>query len=173
MADLESTRRKQMLRTISGFSSTEQNEIYRILVKHDIPHTVNSNGAFFNMARLPTDVFEEIEKCVRFFESNKNELDEFEKRIAELKHNKAPTTAPPPTESIVEASTTTVQDERVSRIYDALFSSVQTAVKPRQTTKYSLAKKRFSKKQSVSDARSRVTDVDPSEILRPESPILH
>ena len=163
-------RKKHLLRTIAEFSTTEQSEIYKILMKHGVSHSVNTNGAFFNLSTLPIEIFDEIEKCVAFFASNKRELDEFEMHIAELKNNKD--RAPVPVDE--ERTPMTQCDERTHRVYDALFNiSAQRPVKTRQVTKYGLAKKKFAKKQSVADARMRVTDVvDAAEILRAEDSLI-
>ncbi len=78
-------KRRALAQQISGLSSTEHREILKILTGQGVGCTHNSNGAFVNLAALPEDVIDDIQRFTDFCVSNKKELDEYERRISECK----------------------------------------------------------------------------------------
>jgi hypothetical protein len=72
---------------INSLSSTEHEEIYRIITSHDINTSKNKNGVFFNLSSVSDDVIAAIETFVNYCLSNKHELDEYDKRLNECKLN--------------------------------------------------------------------------------------
>jgi len=79
--------RKQLFEKINSLSSTEHEEIYRIISTKSINTSKNKNGIFFNLSGIDEDVIEQIDTFVNYCISNKHELDEYDKRLNECKLN--------------------------------------------------------------------------------------
>lgn len=79
--------KKVLFEKINSLSSTEHEEIYRIITSHDINTSKNKNGVFFNLSSVNEDVIAAIETFVNYCLSNKQELDEYDKRLNECKLN--------------------------------------------------------------------------------------
>ncbi len=79
--------RKQLLGRINNLSSTEHEEIFNLIRRHNLGYTQNKNGIFFNLSTLPDGVIEEIGKLVDYCASQKKELDAYDIRINECKIN--------------------------------------------------------------------------------------
>ena len=79
--------RKQIRDKIGKLSFTEHEEIFKILETHSIDFTQNKNGTFFDISKIPDDIFSTLEKFVDFCINNKKELDEYDKKINECKLN--------------------------------------------------------------------------------------
>lgn len=77
--------RKALLDKINTLSSTEHEEIYRIICAHAISVSKNKNGVFFNLSAIGDDVVKQISLFVEYCLSNKEKLDEYDKRLNECK----------------------------------------------------------------------------------------
>lgn len=167
-------RKQRLLERIALFSKTEQHEIFRMLVAHNVPYTVNQNGVFFNMVHVSEAILDEVEHFVDFYTKNKTELDAIEQRITEFKHSKDHMQAPTCDATHPQSSSAVLCNHRMTssgKTCDALLmqAPVQRATRTRQVSKFMLAKKRFAKKQSAAESRNRLVDVCESEdILEPD-----
>ena len=45
--------------------------IFKLIVEHDVPYTVNMNGVFFNMSHLPDDLVRQIDEIIKRCEQRK------------------------------------------------------------------------------------------------------
>lgn len=79
--------RKALLRKVSDLSSTEHEEILKIIKNGNVNFSQNKNGVFFNLSILEDNIIEEIDKFVDFCLSNNKDLDEYDKKINECKLN--------------------------------------------------------------------------------------
>lgn len=79
--------KKHLFDKINSLSSTEHDEIYRIINEHNINVSRNKNGIFFNLSSLTENVLQEIDKFVTYCVNNKQQLDEYDKRLNECKMN--------------------------------------------------------------------------------------
>lgn len=79
--------RKLLFDKINSLSSTEHEEIYRVISTHSINTSKNKNGVFFNLSGIDDDVIQQIDTFVNYCISNKQELDEYDKRLNECKLN--------------------------------------------------------------------------------------
>ena len=61
---------KELRDTIANLEICEQTEILKINEKHKIKYTENKNGIFINMNKLSSEVIDEIELFIEFFENN-------------------------------------------------------------------------------------------------------
>ena len=79
--------KKLLLEKILTLSRTEHEEIYKIISRDDVPVSSNRNGVFFNLSNLTDNLIEEINNFVIFCHSNKQDLDDYDKKINECKLN--------------------------------------------------------------------------------------
>jgi hypothetical protein len=82
----EYVRRKQFLESLKGLSKSEYIEIGRILQKHEVGFSENQNGIFFNVATLPQDVFDDLERFLLFTQTNRANLMDRDSILSTLKH---------------------------------------------------------------------------------------
>lgn len=75
MEATEYDRRRAFIETIKTMSRPEHIEIARILRKRGITMSENRSGLFFDMTKLPQDVFEELLQFHDFVLQNNHELD--------------------------------------------------------------------------------------------------
>jgi hypothetical protein len=54
--------RKQYLEDLKGLSKDEYREIFRIIKHHHVEFSENSNGIFFDLNTVSTEVFEDLTK---------------------------------------------------------------------------------------------------------------
>lgn len=81
MEPAEYERRKAFCEETKSMGRSEALEIARILRKHKIAVSENRSGIFFDMLKLPQEVFEELLTFREFVQKNNAEL---EKRQEEL-----------------------------------------------------------------------------------------
>jgi hypothetical protein len=79
--------KKLLFEKINSLTTTEHEEIYRIITSSDVNTSKNKNGIFFNLSSIPDDVIERIDTFVNYCISNKQELDDYDKRLNECKLN--------------------------------------------------------------------------------------
>lgn len=79
--------KKHLFDKINSLSSTEHDEIFRIINEHNINVSRNKNGVFFNLSGIDTKILIEIDKFVSYCVSNKQQLDEYDKKLNECKMN--------------------------------------------------------------------------------------
>jgi hypothetical protein len=79
--------RKQLFEKINSLSSTEHEEIYRIITCSAVNTSKNKNGVFFNLSGIDDEIIEKIDTFVNYCISNKHELDEYDKKLNECKLN--------------------------------------------------------------------------------------
>ena len=82
MEAAEYERRKAFCEEMKTMSRSEFIEIARILRKHSIVVSENRSGIFFDMCKIPAEVFDELLVFRDFVKQNNTELD---KRAVELK----------------------------------------------------------------------------------------
>jgi hypothetical protein len=66
--------RKLFLEELKSLVRGEQEEIYRILYRAKAEYSENSNGVFFDVCKLPADIFEQIQKFMEFCKKNRNDF---------------------------------------------------------------------------------------------------
>jgi hypothetical protein len=83
--------KKHLIEKIGLLSQTEHDEIFKIIqMGHqdlgcDTTYTQNNNGIFINITNANNDVMRKVDDFVDFCLKNKDELDEYDKRINECK----------------------------------------------------------------------------------------
>jgi hypothetical protein len=74
-------RRKEFCKDIGLLSRPELEELYRILRREGGEFSENSNGIFFDVSSLPSNIFEALWKFIEFCKSNAKNLEERTKMI--------------------------------------------------------------------------------------------
>lgn len=121
---------------IKSLSSTQLEELFKILYENKCEYTINNNGVFFNLARLNDEVLDKTECFVEYCIESKKELDKYESICRELNENldtKKEVEIPPEEISEIDLEKTTI--EVAKRIAPRMSSSMR----------YYLLKKKFSK----------------------------
>ena len=76
--------RKEFCKELNLLSRAELEELYRILRREGGVFSENSNGIFFDVATLPTGVFEALWKFIQFCKTNAKDLEERSKLIVTM-----------------------------------------------------------------------------------------
>jgi hypothetical protein len=76
LPDDEYDRRKKFLESLKILATSEYIEIARILQRHKYIYSENTNGIFFNVASLPQEVFDDLEKYIEFTQLNKKMMND-------------------------------------------------------------------------------------------------
>ena len=64
-------KKKNILENIRELNSFEHQEIFKIVRKHNIKYSENSNGVFINMNKLSKRTINEIDKFIKYCNRNK------------------------------------------------------------------------------------------------------
>lgn len=81
----EYERRRFFLESLKTLTKAEHVEIARVLVKHKVSFSENSNGIFFNVGLLEQDVFDALLKFMEFTQFNRRDLAIREQMMSSLK----------------------------------------------------------------------------------------
>ena len=84
--------RKLFLDSLKQLVKSEQEEVFRILKTTKCEFSENSNGVFFDVCKIPADVFESMKKFMEFCRKNRAEFalrEEEEKRAQEALYGDA------------------------------------------------------------------------------------
>lgn len=184
--------RKVLFDRINSLSSTEHEEILKIVKKYNATFSQNKNGIFFNLSSLSDEAVKEIYNFVNYCISNKKELDEYDKIINECKmsnnlktimptHDIAPTLNtslanmgkidieseifPANTWASLKVDEATV--EKFVKFVDKFNHDKDKICRKKMNVKYNNAKKRYSKKIS-----ERKIDTDQADVLGIEEYII-
>ena len=84
METKEYERRKTFLEALKKLHTSEYIDIVRILKQEEVVYSENTNGIFFDVAQLPQETFDALEKFMNFVHMNRSSLAEREKQINEL-----------------------------------------------------------------------------------------
>jgi hypothetical protein len=90
---MDPDKHKKLVSEIHVLSQVEIEEIFRIIHESKCDYTKNNNGIFINLARLPADILEQIEKYVRFCNASKQELTKYESLCDVLNHKMSDVTS--------------------------------------------------------------------------------
>lgn len=74
----EYDRRKLFADEVKLLTRNEMEEIYKILKAQKAEYSENSNGVFFDVSKLPAELFSELEKFMEFCRKNRLEFTEHE-----------------------------------------------------------------------------------------------
>ena len=84
----EYERRRLFLDSLKKLHTSEYIDIVKILRIENVEYSENSNGIFFDVAKLPQHIFNVLEKYMDFVHNNRKELAEREKLMNKLQVSK-------------------------------------------------------------------------------------
>jgi hypothetical protein len=67
--------RRIFLEELKRLVIVEQEEIFRILKKNKCEYSENSNGVFFDVSRIPNEVFSEMKSFLTFCQANRKNFE--------------------------------------------------------------------------------------------------
>lgn len=126
-----------MMKTLS---TTQLEELFKILQKNKCEYTHNNNGIFLNLSWLDTSILDQIELFINFCTESKKELDRYEQICRDLNDD-------------LDTKREVIEEEEVEKVLENT-TSIEAAKKlvPRisSSMKFYLLKKKFSKTNSSS-----------------------
>jgi Bromodomain extra-terminal - transcription regulation len=153
--------KKNLGEKINSLGGTEHMEIFKILKTHNISFSENKNGVFFNLTTLPDDVLAAIETFVSYCYENKEQLDEYDKRLNECKYRnninnmvRVPTyqtSINEPLEKNVRWKELVESVDKENNLRDfivKLSNHTEKVMNKRSATKFTMAKKKFIKRNA-------------------------
>lgn len=66
--------RKVFLQELKALSPIEQQEIYRILKESGLEYSENHNGVFFDVCKLPAEIYAKMKEFMEFCQKNREEF---------------------------------------------------------------------------------------------------
>lgn len=84
LTDKEYESRKKLFEEIKRFNRTEQEELFRILVRCKEDVSENKNGIFFDITNLNKETIQQIQEYVVFCSKNRMQFEMREKEISDL-----------------------------------------------------------------------------------------
>lgn len=79
--------RKIFLEELKKMVISEQEEIFRILKKHGCEYSENSNGVFFDVSKVPTEVFSKMKEFLSFCQANRKNFEERDREMEDSRLN--------------------------------------------------------------------------------------
>jgi hypothetical protein len=74
LTSIEYDERKKFLDDVKTLSKPEMEELYRIIKKSKAEYSENSNGVFFDLCKLPAEVFGEMLKFMQFAQKTRDDF---------------------------------------------------------------------------------------------------
>jgi len=87
---------KQLVASIQLLSTTEKEELFKLLYKRKCDYTQNNNGVFINLSWCNGELLDTIEHFIHFCARSQNELGKVESQCKELYDSTAPEELPNP-----------------------------------------------------------------------------
>jgi|SaaInl5LU_22_DNA_1037371.scaffolds.fasta_scaffold08009_2 hypothetical protein len=133
---------REIERKIKQLSSTQIEELFKILTKNNCKYTLNNNGVFLNLSWLEEDLLKKIEIFIDFCNESKKEVDKYEKICKKLN------------ETLYDKSnnkdTELIDDEKILLDDNTTIEVVKKLVpKVSSSMKFYLLKKKFSRNSNI------------------------
>ena len=133
---------REIERKIKQLSSTQIEELFKILSKNNCKYTLNNNGVFLNLSWLEEDLLKKIEIFIDFCNESKKEVDKYEKICKKLN------------ETLYDKSnnkdTELIDDEKILLDDNTTIEVVKKLVpKVSSSMKFYLLKKKFSRNSNI------------------------
>lgn len=144
-------RLQQIAERVASLSRNEAEELYALI--KDCAHTANQNGVFVNLAQLPPAALDGIEHFLKFSEEKKYELDTYDRMRESLRVATFPASS-----ASVPLRPALFTLETVGHRPSAAVSAMR-----RESLKFQLLKKRYTKPQDPEGYANPVLEVEPYE----------
>lgn len=162
--------KKTLFEMINSLSSTEHEEVFKIIKEHGVNFSRNKNGIFFSISNISDEIVGKIDEFVHFCVSNKKDLDEYDKKLNECKlHNNYQQIMPQtiniemmaverPRASWSNYKASDENVEKFQRFVDKIVQDRDKILKKKGNVKYNTAKKKYSKKMSDRKIEGELVD---------------
>lgn len=87
LTNQEYDERKRFLEELRQLVISEQEEIFRILKRGGCEYSENTNGVFFDVSRVPSEVFQEMKKFLVFCQANRKNFEERDREMEDSRLN--------------------------------------------------------------------------------------
>lgn len=87
LSNEEYDERKKVLEELKRLVKPEQEQIFRILKRHRMEYSENSNGIFFDLSRCSSTAFQEIQEFLRFCQDNRQDFAARDKAMETSRQN--------------------------------------------------------------------------------------
>jgi hypothetical protein len=77
--------RKKVWEAIKTLMKSEQEELFRILLRNKIEYTENTNGIFFDVGKLEVPILDEIYKFLSFCQQNRMDFEKRDQTMEDLR----------------------------------------------------------------------------------------
>lgn len=158
--------KKALIEKISKLSKIEHEEIFKLMKSKNEAFTQNKNGVFFNLSMISDEIVTEVEQFVDFCLKNKQELDDYDKKLNECKIsnnytllNRADANDSFKLDVVLATKETIEQEnnwlelineskytEKLTSFMENLNESVEKLNKKKNSTKFINAKKKYARK---------------------------
>lgn len=81
----EYEQRKKVWEAIKTLMKSEQEELFRILLRNKVEYTENTNGIFFDVGKLEPAVLDEIQKFLNFCQQNRMDFEKRDQTMEDLR----------------------------------------------------------------------------------------
>lgn len=135
---------KNIENMIKNLSSTQLEELFKILQKNECQYTINNNGIFLNLSWIPESLLDKIELFIKYCIESKKELDKYEQICRDMNEN---------LECYREENLN--EKELPDEILETTTIDVAKRIAPKMSSsmKFYLLKKKFSKTIQVSNLK--------------------
>lgn len=79
--------RKRVFAELKKLVKSEQEQVFLILKRYKVDYSENSNGVFFDVCRVPSEPFEEIQKFLVFCQANRKDFEERDREMESSRLN--------------------------------------------------------------------------------------
>ena len=81
----EYEKRKRVWESIKSLMKSEQEELFRILLRNKVEFTENTNGIFFDVGKVEMPVLEQIQKFLSFCQQNRMDFEQRDQTMEDLR----------------------------------------------------------------------------------------
>lgn len=86
--------RKVFLEELKKLVISEQEEIFRLLKRGGCEFSQNTNGIFFDVSKVPADIFQQMKKFLIFCQENRKNFEERDREMEDSRQNLVTTDLP-------------------------------------------------------------------------------
>lgn len=81
----EYEQRKKVWEAIKTLMKSEQEELFRILIRNKVEYTENTNGVFFDVGKLDQTILDQIQKFLNFCQQNRMDFEKRDQTMEDLR----------------------------------------------------------------------------------------
>jgi hypothetical protein len=157
---MQSKQLKYLFEKIGSLSKMEHDEIFKI-IKDKTNYSKNKNGVFFNLSNLDEKIIEEIDKFVKYCINNKQDLDDYDKKMNDCKiHNNYNNIMGNPQDNSPSIPIMEIEDwntiltdsksmQKIVTFIEKIMNDKEKIGKKKMNVKFNNAKKKYAKRSNI------------------------